>query len=400
MFPTGLLDIVQKEFPQWEYVDERFVPRIEWGPFPQELYYKEGHQIAALEAMKANPRGTIEGITAMGKTFLEAGFAAIFDQHILILSHRREIFDNIVQRCEELVGSEDVGIVTSRRTCPKRVTVAMVGSLLGQVLRASHLKHHLDQVTAILVDEAHHISMRSQYAKVIQLCQNAYYRYGLTATPWRDSGDTISVFAFTGPIIYSYCYQQACREGVIVPLEVFLVPVQTTLQLPIICEFKDIYTYGVVKNDDRNRKISQIAEHLVNKGENVLILVWRLSHGRILNDLISRKTSCDFIHGTASHRNRAKKEFEDGSLPVLIASGIYDEGVDINRVQNVIIAAGYKSERLLVQRTGRGLRVFDGKTKCRVFDFMDFSHDLLLKHSKQRLRHYKKRECKMKYLRI
>lgn len=400
-FPTGLLQLLAPlsldPGLELEIIDQRVCPVIDWQPIPSEIAdYGEGHQRLALEAMRTHGRGTVEGITAMGKTFVEAGFAAMFDQPVLVLTHRKEIFDNIRSRCVEYCDASDVGIIGDGRVRPQRVTVAMVGTLHS---RMSKLRGYLRDVRAILVDEAHHCSIKSQYFSIIQSCDGAFYRFGLTATPWRESGDTIAIFAGTGPVIYTYDYHQAVTDGVVVPLEVYLTPIGTQLKLPILYEFKDVYDLGIVENDERNAKIAQITKHLYNKGENVLVLVWRLDHGRRLSKLLG-DTPHEFVHGSSPNRNSAKTDFEAGDLPILIASAIYDEGVNIERIQNVIIAAGYKSERLLVQRTGRGMRPFEGKQKCRIFDFMDLSHEMLTRHSKSRLRYYKKLKLPIKSLTV
>lgn len=399
-FPTGLLPFVvsiQNGNLELEIIDERVSPEIEWQPIPPEIAnYGEGHQEIALNAMRDNCRGTIEGITAMGKTFVEAGFASSFSGNILILSHRREIFENIVRRCSDYCGSDDIGIIRAGKVHTARVTCAMVGTLSS---RLASLKSYLKEVDAVLVDESHHCSIKSQYFPIIQSCGNAFYRFGLTATPWREGGDTISVFAGTGPIIYSYDYHQAVSEGVVVPLEVFLTSIATNLKLPILHDFHDVYELGIVKNDERNAKIVKIAEHLHNKGENVLILVWRLDHGKRISKMLGDLPH-EFVHGSSANRASAKEDFEGGDLPILVASAIYDEGVNIERIQNVIIAAGYKSERLLVQRTGRGMRPFEGKEKCRIFDFMDTSHAMLEKHSRARLKYYKKQKFVLRTLEV
>jgi superfamily II DNA or RNA helicase len=399
-FPTGNLfsveDHLKRTNVRFSVIDLREVPPTDWQPIPDKIKnYGSGHQAVALTAMRDNLRGTIEGITAMGKTYIEGGFASIFPGSLLILSHRKEIFSNIVLSCEELTG-EEIGIINASAIRPKRVTVAMVGTLYS---RLAKLQSYLKTVDAVLVDESHHISMGSQYFKVVQACENACYRFGLTATPWRDSGDSLAVFSATGPIIYSYAYAEAVQEGVVVPLEVFLIPIDARIQLPILYDFKDIYSLGIVKCAERNEAIARIATHLVSKGENVLILVWQIAHGRKISNLLDPGIH-EFIHGTSAGRLDSKSAFESGDLPILVASSIYDEGVNIERIQNIIIAAGYKSERLLVQRTGRGMRVFEGKEKCRIFDFMDLSHAVLEKHSKARLKYYKRMKFAIKHLQV
>jgi superfamily II DNA or RNA helicase len=395
-FPTGLLPIVQANFPNWEYLDEREKPEVEWQPFPKEMEYKEGHQAAALRKMIEMERGTIEGITAMGKSYLEAGFASVFEHPVLIISHRKEIAKNILEKCQDIVGSGDVGCVFANKVKPNRVTVGMIGSLAA---RMDSLKDWMSKIRAILVDESHHCSVGSQYFTFIQACKNAYYRYGLTASPWREQGDTLSIFALTGPVIFTYPYAQALQEGVVVPIEVYMSMVPSNIQMPILNTFGTVYQKGVVQNEHRNKQVSKIVNHLYKKGENVLVLVWQVEHGRLLSELLT-DVPHEYIHGSSTNRESAKESFERGDNQILIASSIYDEGVDIERVQNVIVAAGYKAPRLLIQRVGRGMRPSEGKDKCRVFDFFDTCHASLQKHSQERLKFYKKMGFKVSELHL
>jgi superfamily II DNA or RNA helicase len=395
-FPTGLLPLVEVNFPDWDYIDERKRPEVDWQPFPQEMEYKEGHQAVALQKMIDMERGTIEGITAMGKSYLEAGFASVFEHPLLIISHRKEIAKNILEKCQEIVGHDDVGVVFANKIKPKRVTVGMIGSLTA---RMDSLKGWMDSLQAILVDESHHCSVGSQYFTFMQACKNAYFRFGLTASPWREQGDTLSVFALTGPVIYTYPYAQALNEGVVVPIEVYMSMVPANIQMPILDSFGTVYDKGVVHNDHRNNQVAKIVKHLYNKGENSLVLVWKVEHGRNISEMLG-DTPHEYIHGTSPNRDSAKVAFENGDNQVLIASSIYDEGVDIERVQNVITASGYKAPRLLIQRVGRGMRPSEGKDKCRVFDFFDTCHTMLQKHSQERLKFYKKMGFKVAELHL
>jgi superfamily II DNA or RNA helicase len=395
-FPTGLLPFVKTNFPDWEYIDEREKPEVDWQPFPQEMEYKEGHQATALQKMIDMERGTIEGVTAMGKSYLEAGFASVFEHPVLIISHRKEIAKNILIKCQDMIGADDVGVVFANKIKPKRVTVGMIGSLTS---RMDDLQGWMNSLKAILVDEAHHCSVGSQYFTFMQACKNAYFRYGLTASPWREQGDTLAIFALTGPVIFTYPYAQALEEGVVVPVEVYMAPVSSNVSMPILDNFKLVYDKGIVFNDDRNERIAKIITHLYNKGENALVLVWRTEHGRLISEKLVNVPH-EYIHGTSPNRDSAKTSFENGDNQILIASSIYDEGVDIERVQNVIIAAGYKAPRLSIQRVGRGMRPMEGKERCRVFDFFDTCHANLQKHSQERLKFYKKMGFKVSELHL
>jgi len=394
-FPTGLLPLVQDKFPEWEYIDKREQEEIEWLPYPEELSYKSGHQLEAVRIMQEKRRGTIDGVTAMGKTFIEAGFAAIFPANTLILCHRREIFNTIVDRCQTLCGDDNVGIIASGKTKIARVVVGMVGSVASRIRQ---LTKYLNSVEAILVDEAHHISMGSQYAKILAKCGRASFRFGLTGTPYRESGDTIAIFAFTGPVIYSYQYEVALADDVVVPIEVYVSPVNSIIRdMPLLENFRHVYESGIVRNGQRNDMIVKIARRLYEKGENVLILVWRKVHGRIISKMLEDVPHC-YLHGDSRDRDIERSRFENGDNSVLIASSIYDEGTDITNVRNIIVASAFKSLRITAQRVGRGMRPHEGKAVCRVFDFMDLSHDTLLKHSRKRLGYYKKMKFTIKEL--
>jgi len=72
---------------------------------------------------------------------------------------------------------------------------------------------------------------------------------------------------------------------------------------------------------------------------------------------------------------------------VLIASSIYDEGVDLPEVNVLIKASGGKSEVKTIQQVGRGLR--PKKEKLIVYDFNDMNSKFLSAHSKKRIKTYK-----------
>jgi superfamily II DNA or RNA helicase len=105
-----------------------------------------------------------------------------------------------------------------------------------------------------------------------------------------------------------------------------------------------------------------------------------------------------YLHGDSRDRDIERSRFENGDNSILIASSIYDEGTDITNVRNIVVASAFKSLRITAQRVGRGMRPHEGKSSCRIFDFMDFTNDTLLKHSRKRLSYYKKIKFTVKEL--
>lgn len=84
---------------------------------------------------------------------------------------------------------------------------------------------------------------------------------------------------------------------------------------------------------------------------------------------------------------------KQGKLKVLISTSLMDEGVDISGIDALIMGAGGKSLRQVLQRIGRGLRYKDdGENKLYVYDFTDRVNDYLFAHYKQRREIYEEEE--------
>jgi superfamily II DNA or RNA helicase len=114
---------------------------------------------------------------------------------------------------------------------------------------------------------------------------------------------------------------------------------------------------------ERNGKIVRLAETSTGP---VLILVNHIEHG---NDLFSFLDALGedviFLNGGSKKRN------EKMDHRIIIATSIFDEGIDIPHLKHLIIAAGGKSAIRTTQRIGRVLRRFPGKNVAMVHDFVD-----------------------------
>jgi superfamily II DNA or RNA helicase len=99
-----------------------------------------------------------------------------------------------------------------------------------------------------------------------------------------------------------------------------------------------------------------------------------------------------------SLREEYKTRMSTGTNKILIATyGTFATGISINNLHNIFLVESYKSEVLIKQSLGRGMRKMDGKEKVNVIDFVDdFStkgyQNYLIKHSEVRIQIYRK-EC-------
>ena len=87
-------------------------------------------------------------------------------------------------------------------------------------------------------------------------------------------------------------------------------------------------------------------------------------------------------------RNSTVKDFVSQDKGVLIATTIFQTGVDIPEITHLINARGLKSEIATLQALGRALRTHSSKQEVYIYDFMDKA-PYLEKHSKERIKSYK-----------
>ncbi|KAG8905839.1 hypothetical protein FRB99_008141 [Tulasnella sp. 403] len=63
--------------------------------------------------------------------------------------------------------------------------------------------------------------------------------------------------------------------------------------------------------------------------------------------------------------------FKRGEFPVLVNCAILTEGADVPNIDCVLVARPTRSKTVFTQIVGRGMRLWPGKTDCRIIDFVD-----------------------------
>ncbi|XHR29618.1 MAG: DEAD/DEAH box helicase [Chthoniobacteraceae bacterium] len=145
--------------------------------------------------------------------------------------------------------------------------------------------------------------------------------------------------------------------------------------------------YGIVQNHARNRRIIALCgEHA---DASILILVGTVEHGEALARELPRAVVCHSGMGV-KRRRETIGAFRTGALPVMIATSLADEGLDIPRASILVLASAGRSAAKIEQRTGRVLRIFNGKEQGLIHDFVDQCHPMLHAQHRSRLRLYKK----------
>jgi superfamily II DNA or RNA helicase len=154
--------------------------------------------------------------------------------------------------------------------------------------------------------------------------------------------------------------------------------------------YQEIYNNYVVENEERNQKIVDAARQLVQAGRRVLILIVRKNHGKILQEMLETDLTVASLDGSNKTEDRleAIRAMRAGEVNVLIASKIFDQGVDIPELDALILAGSGKSTGRALQRIGRVIRTGPkSKKDAVVVDFYD-NCKYLRDHSRSRYKIY------------
>lgn len=259
----------------------------------------------------------------------------------------------------------------------------------------------MDSVKVMIGDEIHHAKSDTWYTS-LSMCGNAVIRVGLTGTvDKKDKMGWQRLQALFNQITIKVSNEYLIERGISSKPTIRLVPIQEPRDLELVGNYQEAYKRGIVENDVRNEMVSKLAvAYKKQRPGGILISVREIDHGnRILELLRAEGLDADFIHGGSddTHRTGMLDKFSKGQLDILLASTIIDEGVDVKSIGCMILAAGGKSMRQLLQRIGRGLRLngIDGNTVI-VFDFYDQTNKYLLDHSHERLKVYKEEKFNVK----
>lgn len=173
-FVSTLIQFCKSENIPVKIIDERskqeeirITSKIELRPQQEDV----------LEKTDIKDFGVIVAPPNSGKTVIGLELIARKQQPTLILVHRKQLFDQWIDRIQNFLGipKDKIGQIGNQKDkIGKEITVAMIQSLT----REESLEHLSEKFGMILVDECHHIPAKS-FREVI--CKfNSYYLYGLS----------------------------------------------------------------------------------------------------------------------------------------------------------------------------------------------------------------------------
>jgi len=268
-------------------------------------------------------------------------------------------------------------------------------------------------VDAVCVDEAHH-TQASSIKKILINCYQSKYAYGLSGTMMQDgSTEALTIQAYLGPqvnnISANFLIKNKHATAIFVK-QVKLSYLETEGR-------EKLEQLRARKNEIEGSKMLELEKRLVvenrarflfvcdfiiRSSKNSLVLFQNVKdqYGKRIYDYIRENTADKEVFyvdgGTGIDlREDYISRMENGENKILIASfGTFSTGISINNIHNVYFVESYKSERIIRQSIGRGMRLFEGKDRVNIIDFVDdfslspSSKNYLLRHGEERLKIY------------
>ena len=267
------------------------------------------------------------------------------------------------------------------------------------LLQKSQIRSLIQNCKALIIDEAHLAAIITE--EIGSEAKNAYYRVGLSATPWRTDNQEIRIEGTLGRKIIDLSASDLIERGFLVPPKIFMIHCDYFVEAKT---YQEIYSLNIVNNWERNYRIKQFAEELKANSKPTLILVERKEHGDILESMIEDSV---FVPGgdkgfddptdeEKNYRRRMLNAVENNEI-ILIATQWANVGVDAPKISCLILAGSNQSSVTTYQQAGRVLRCVgkdiedskkNGKDCAIIVDFYSNQKNLKV-HSNMRKKVYR-----------
>jgi superfamily II DNA or RNA helicase len=386
-FLTGLLDLVTdicvkhdievsvvNAPPEFDYDLDLSLHGIELRQYQKEAV------LASLEAR----RGILSLATNAGKTEIAIALINSLKKvgQTLWLTHSLDLADQSSKRILGRTGLPVSLAYKGKYDLSGRIVVSTVQTMSKKLSHSSEVLSWLNKVPIVILDECH-LGSADTWVKVVSACEKAYFRFGLSGTPYTD--DKIrnrKLTGILGPVVYHIGNLDLIDLDVSAVPTVFVIPFQHKEYL----DYQLAVSRGVVHNIERNNQIINVLRK-AEPNTKGLVMVQYISHGNNLESLCKEAgIKAKFVSGNDTLETRISllEELKSGELNFLISTNIFDLGIDVPELDWVFLASPTKSVTRVLQRIGRVLRKSTTKDKALVYMFQD-EGDFFLKSASHKM---------------
>ena len=317
-------------------------------------------------------KALIISATGTGKTYLSAFDAKEFNpKKLLFVVHRLTIAKDSLNTFKSVFGNDKtMGLYSGNQ---RDLDCDFVFSTIQTISKASHLdnfsKDHFDY---IIIDETHR-SGADSYLRLIEHFEPKFL-LGMTATPERTDGNDIFQL-FDHNIAYEIRLNRAMEEEMLSTFHYYGV---TDLLIDN-NEVDNKSDFRFLVSSERVERIIEQARFYGSDNGIIrgLIFCSRKNEAVELSELFNSKGfKTVALTGDSTEEERAKsiEKLETDNLSekldYIFTVDIFNEGIDIPKINQIIMLRPTESAIIFIQQLGRGLRKVDGKGYLTVIDFI------------------------------
>ncbi len=380
----NLVDEITHEFKtQWKHsisLTKEWIEAYEKTYIPKNMPINHKHQniqpnimqqeaLASLKTLRNNHKNKalLISATGTGKTYLSAfDVKNVAPKRILFVVHRENIVHDAMNTYKNIIKNHTFGFFTGNN---KDIYSDYIFSTIQTIHKQEYREmFEPDTFDYIIIDEVHRAGANS-YQELINYFKPKFL-LGMSATPERsDHFDIYKMFDYN--IAYEIRLQQAMEYDLLCPFHYYGIA--------------DISIDGININDKTafNNLVTEArVQHIIDKinlygysGNKVRGLVFcsRKDEAIELSNLFNQRgyhTAALTADDSETKRQKAIDKLENDILDYIFTVDIFNEGIDIPKVNQIIMLRPTQSTIIFVQQLGRGLRKNTSKDYVVIIDFI------------------------------
>lgn len=321
---------------------------------------------------KGEKKALVISATGTGKTFLAAFDVREFNpKKFLFIVHRENIAKKAMEDFQKVIKTDKTFQFYSGDN--QDVSGDYVFTTIQTISREDHLtKFAKNHFNYIVIDETHRAAA-SSYRKIMGYFEPDFL-LGMTATPERTDG--IDIFNFYNHrIAYEIRLHEALENELLSPFHYYGVTDLTINGISIDEKSEFIHLTAAERVD---RIIEKSKLYSCDNGEvRGLIFCSEKNEARKLSTEFNQRglktvalTSEDDELARTKAINDLQSDDKANKIDYIFSVDIFNEGVDIPCVNQIIMLRPTQSSIIFVQQLGRGLRKAPGKDYLTVIDFI------------------------------
>lgn len=338
---------------------------------PNKMQQEALGNLATLRAEGKN-KALLISATGTGKTYLSTFDALnVNPKRLLFIVHRANIAKKALQTYQTIFKNDKTFGLYSGQAMDSESDY--IFSTIQTLSRENHLaKFAPDAFDYIIIDETHRASA-SSYQKILDHFTPKFL-LGMTATPERtDDSDVFEIFDHN--IAYEIRLQKALEMDILAPFHYYGVT-----DLSIDGEsIDDTSMLNLLIREDRVKHILHYIDRYGCDNGDVRGLVFcsNIQECKALADIFNRHGLPSIAltgENSEEQRDLAIERLEScnpvDKLDYIFSVGIFNEGIDIPCINQIVMLRPTESAIIFVQQLGRGLRKAQNKDYLTVIDFI------------------------------